>query len=497
MENTHGVEPVAGPGGGGGEPSIQEKKPRLNKYAFCCALVASTNSILLGYDIGVMSGAILYIKDHMKISRVEEEVLVGSLNVCSLIGSFAAGSTSDAIGRRYTIVLSSATFLIGALLMGLAPSYPFLMAGRLIAGIGVGYSLMIAPLYSAEISPASSRGLLASLSEVFIVLGILLGYIFNYVLSGLPEHMNWRIMLGIAAIPAFFIGICVIFMPESPRWLVMKGRQDEAKKALGKVSSSPEEAQLRHDEILKDLEDASSRPKGMRVWKEILWKPTPQVRRILVCALGINFFMQASGNDAVIYYTPEVFKSAGIHHKKQLVGITVIMGLTKTAFVLVSALFLDHYGRRLLLLIGTGGMIVALGGLGLGSKFLENHEAGHKPQWAIVICVMCVCTFVSFFSIGLGPITWVYTSEIFPTRLRAQGNSLAISVNRLVSGTVAMTFLSISHAISFGGMFFILCGIMVVAFAFFYFVLPETKGKTLEEIGALFEKEKDGDKNRQ
>ncbi|CAL5397036.1 unnamed protein product [Camellia sinensis] len=466
----------------------------LNRYALACALLASTNSILLGYDIGVMSGAVLYIKDNLKISSTQVEILVGSLNVCSLIGSFASGKTSDMIGRRYTIVLASATFLLGALLMGLAPSFAFLISGRVVAGIGVGYSLMIAPVYTAEISPAMTRGFLTSLPEVFITIGILIGYIFNYSLSGLPENINWRLMLGLAAVPAIAVGIGVMAMPESPRWLIMKGRLDEARQVLIKTSENEEEAELRLEEITKAASETVDAPPegtsragwhGEGVWKELFLRPTRPVRRILIAAIGINFFMQASGNDAVVYYTPEVFKAAGIHNRKQLVGVTVIMGVAKTSFVFVSALFLDHFGRRPLLLTGSIGMAFSLLGLGLGSKFLEHSD--HKPTWAIALCVVAVCADVSFFSIGLGPITWVYSSEIFPIRLRAQGSSLAVSVNRLVSGVVAMTFLSISKKISFGGMFFVLSGIMVFGTIFFYFFLPETKGKSLEEIGKLFE----------
>ncbi|KAH7848429.1 hypothetical protein Vadar_002664 [Vaccinium darrowii] len=465
-----------------------QPRPPLNKYALACAILASTNSILLGYDIGVMSGAVLYIKDNLKISSTQVEILVGSLNVCSLIGSFAAGKTSDWIGRRYTIVLAAATFFVGALLMGLAPSYPFLMAGRVVAGIGVGYSLMIAPVYTAEISPAMTRGFLSSFPEVFINIGILLGYIFNYALSGLPEDINWRLMLGLAAIPAVVVAGGVMAMPESPRWLVMKGRLGEARHVLMRTSASEEEAEIRLEEIAKSASEMigeNSSWNGQGVWKELLIRPSRPTRRILLAAIGINFFMQASGNDAVVYYTPEVFKAAGIRHRKELVGVTVIMGVVKTSFVLVSALFLDQFGRRPLLLLGTTGMALSLTGLGLGSKFLE-HSA-HKPMWAIALCVVAVCADVSFFSIGLGPITWVYSSEIFPIRLRAQGSSLAVSVNRLVSGVVAMTFLTVAKKISFGGVFFVLGGIMVVATIFFYFFLPETKGKNLEEIGSLFE----------
>ncbi|XP_047946614.1 polyol transporter 5-like [Salvia hispanica] len=462
--------------------SQQWRRPRLNTYALACALLASTNSILLGYDIGVMSGAALFIKQDLKISSIQHEILVGSLNLFSLIGSLASGKTSDCIGRRYTIVLAAAAFLAGALLMGLAPSYPFLIAGRAVAGVGVGYSLMIAPLYTAEVSPATTRGFLTSLPEVFINVGILLGYVVNYALSGLPPRYNWRLMLGLAAVPAVGIAAGVMAMPESPRWLAMMGRADEARAVLRRISASDEEAETRLDEITKCAD--TSGQQSQSVWRELL-RPPPPLRRVLIAAVGINFFMQASGNDAVVYYTPAVFDAAGIHSRKGVVGVTVIMGVVKTTFVLISALFLDHYGRRPLLLLGAMGQAVSLCGLGLGSKFLE-HRA-QKPVWAIVVCVIAVCADVSFFSIGLGPITWVYSSEIFPTRFRAQGSSLAVSVNRLVSGVVSMSFLSVSEKISFGGTFLVLSGIMVLASIFFYFMLPETRGKTLEEIGELFQ----------
>ncbi|PKI44415.1 hypothetical protein CRG98_035200 [Punica granatum] len=481
-------DPEAGP-----LPSYSDDggKARLSKYVLFCAILASANSILLGYDIGVMSGAVIFIRENLGITSAEVEVLVGILNVSSLIGSLASGKTSDCIGRRYTIAVAAATFLVGALLMGLAPSYPFLMAGRVVAGVGVGYSLMIAPVYTAEISPALSRGLLTSLPEFFIVIGILLGYISNYALAGLPGHINWRIMLGLAALPAIIIGFGIVLMPESPRWLVMNGRVREAKEVLIRTSSCVMEAEMRLREITMAAASTSVSGSvssddwaGRGVWREFLRLSRP-VRRILIAAIGINFFMQASGNDAVIYYTPEVFRAAGISNRKHLFGVNVIMGISKTTFVLVSALYLDRFGRRPLLLLGSIGMAVSLAALGLGSKFLELSNP--RPIWAIVVCIVAVCSDVSFFSIGLGPITWVYSSEVFPLRLRAQGAALAISVNRLVSGAVSMSFLSIGHRISFGGMFFVLCGVMVLGTIFFYFFLPETKGRSLEEIGTLFE----------
>ncbi|KAE8666863.1 Polyol/monosaccharide transporter 5 isoform 3 [Hibiscus syriacus] len=242
------------------------KAAGLNKYTLFCALLASTNSILLGY------------------------------------GSLASGKTSVYIGRLYTIVLAAATFLVGAILMGFALSFPWLLAGRVVAGIGVGYSLMISPLYTAEISPAMKRGFLTCLPEVFIVTGILIGYIVNYSLSGLPQNINWRLMLGLAAVPAIAIGIGVTEIPESPRWLVMKGRTDEASRVLIKVSDSVQEAEFRLSEITKaaaSMDSINGDWHGQGVWKELMLNPSRPVRQNLIAAIGINFFMQASGNDAI------------------------------------------------------------------------------------------------------------------------------------------------------------------------------------------------------
>ncbi|KAL4180507.1 hypothetical protein AMTRI_Chr13g92440 [Amborella trichopoda] len=472
------------------------EKPQRNKYALACATLASMTSILLGYDIGVMSGAILFIKDDLHINDVEVELLVGSLNIFSLIGSAAAGRTSDYIGRRYTIVFAGGIFFVGALMMGFAPNYAFLMAGRVVAGIGVGYALMIAPVYTAEVAPASSRGFLTSFPEVFINLGILLGYVSNYVFARLPEDLSWRLMLGVGAIPPVFLALGVLAMPESPRWLVLQGRLGAAKKILLKTSDSPDEAQRRLSEIkvaagIPENADGEvvSVPKhhhGEGVWKELLLRPTPAVRRMLIAAVAIHFFQQASGIDAVVLYSPRVFEKAGIKEKSKLLGATVGVGLTKTTFILVATFLLDRLGRRPLLLSSLGGMAVSLFGLGFGLTMIAHSD--EKLVWAVGLCITTILLYVAFFSIGMGPITWVYTSEIFPLRLRAQGASIGVAVNRVISGVIGMTFISVYNAITIGGSFFLYSGVSLLAFLFFFFFLPETKGRTLEEVVELFEK---------
>ncbi|KAF8406413.1 hypothetical protein HHK36_008500 [Tetracentron sinense] len=482
----------------------QEKLTRMNKYACACAIVASMISIIFGYDTGVMSGAMIFIKEDLKINDTQVEILAGIINLFALVGSLTAGRTSDWIGRRYTIVLASIIFFLGAILMGYAPSYTILMLGRCIAGIGVGFALMIAPVYSAEISSPASRGMLTSLPELCISLGILLGYISNYFFAKLPLKLGWRLMLGVAAIPSLALTFGILKMPESPRWLVMQGRLGEAKRVLLQVCNTKEESELRlreiktaagiHESCTDDIVKLPRKTRGEGVWKEILLRPSPPVRWILLAAIGIHFFEHATGIEAVVLYSPRIFKKAGITSKNKLLLATVGVGVTKTTFILVATFLLDKIGRRRLLLTSTGGMIVALTGLGLGLTMVEHSK--EELLWALSLSIIATYTYVAFFSIGLGPITWVYSSEIFPLKLRAQGASIGVAVNRLMNATVSMSFISIYKAITIGGTFFMFAGIAVVAWLFFYMFLPETKGRSLEEMEIVFSKGSRGSRCR-
>ncbi|MBA0606058.1 hypothetical protein Godav_018575, partial [Gossypium davidsonii] len=422
--------------------------------------------------------------------------LVGILNLYCLIGAYAAGRTSDWIGRRYTIVVAAAIFFVGALLMGFATNYAFLMVGRFVAGIGVGFALLIAPVYTAEVSPASSRGFLNSFPEVFINIGLLLGYVSNYAFSKLQTDLGWRVMLGAGAIPSVFLAIGVLTMPESPRWLIMQGRLGEAKTVLDKTSDTKEEARGR----LSDIKAAAGIPKdctddivqvqkqthGEGVWKELFLHPTPVVRHVLICAIGIHFFQQAIGLDSVVLYSPRIFEKAGITSSDHKLLATMAVGLSKTIFILVATFLLDKIGRRPLLLISSGGMVVILATLGFSLTIIGHSD--NKITWAVGLCITMVLSSVAVFSIGMGPIAWVYSTEIFPLRLRAQGASIGVAVNRVTSGVISMSFISLYEAITIGGAFFLYAGVALVAFFFFFTFLPETQGKTLEEMEWLFGK---------
>ncbi|XP_073279641.1 probable polyol transporter 6 [Primulina huaijiensis] len=472
---------------------------KLNKYACACAVVGSMISIIFGYDTGVMSGAMIFIKEEFTIKEGQLEVLAGILNLCALVGSLCAGRTSDYIGRRYTIVLASIIFMLGSILMGYSPNYGVLLAGRCIAGVGVGFALMIAPVYAAEISSANTRGFLSSLPEIGISTGILLGYISNNVFARLSLKLGWRIMLGIAALPSLFLAIGILKMPESPRWLIMQGRLGEAKKIMYKVCDDSEEA----EERLKDIKKAAGIdenctdetvivPKSKTaqgeagVWKELLFKPTPTVRRMLIAGVGIHFFEHATGTEAVILYGPRIFKKAGVMAKRKLLLATVGVGLTKLTFITISTFIIDRVGRRKLLLVSITGMIVALTGLGTCLTMVEHAEK--KLLWALVLSLIFVYMFIMFFNIGLCPVCWVYSAEIFPMNLRAAGASVSVGMNRVMNATVSMTFLSLADAITYGGAFYLYASVAVVAWFFVYFCLPETKGRRLEEMEEIFSK---------
>ncbi|XP_057444962.1 probable polyol transporter 3 [Lotus japonicus] len=448
-------------------------------------------------DTGVMSGAMIFIKDDLKISDTQQEVLAGILNLCALVGSLTAGRISDYIGRRYTIVIASLLFMVGSVLMGYGPNYVILMVGRCVAGVGVGFALLIAPIYSAEISSAKSRGFLTSLPELCIGIGILLGYIANYFLGKLTLKLGWRLMLGLAAVPSLALALGILALPESPRWLVMQGKLGKAKKVLLQVSNTEQEAELRFKDIkiAAGINESSTEEMVMKlagknhgegVWKDLFLRPSSSVRWILIAAVGIHFFEHATGIEAVMLYSPRIFKKAGVTTKDKLLLTTIGVGVTKITFLIIASFLLDKVGRRRLLLVSTGGMVCSLTVLGFSLTMVDSSQ--EKLYWALALSIMATYIFVAFFNIGLGPVTWVYSSEIFPLKLRAQGASIGVAVNRVMNAIVSMSFISIYKAITIGGSFFMFAGISILAWLFFYFFLPETKGKALEEMEMVFSK---------
>ncbi|KAJ1415292.1 Sugar/inositol transporter [Sesbania bispinosa] len=412
-----------------------------------------------------MNGALIFIKEDLRISDLQVQFLVGVFHLCALPACMVAGRTSDYIGRRYTIILTSVTFLLGSALMGYGPIYPILMIGNCISGIGAGFALMVASVYSAEISPPSYRGFLTSLPELSINLGLLIGYMSNYFLEKLSLKLGWRIMLALPAIPSLVLIIIMLKLVESPRWLIMQGRVGEARKVLLLVFNTEEKAEQRLKEIKgavgideNSTQDIVQVPKKARrgegVLKELFCKPSPHVRRIVIAAIGLHVFLQLGGLGAILLYSPRIFERAGMVDKSKILLSTIGIGVCKIVFGLIAIFLVDRVGRRILLLVSAVSVALALLGLGISLTIVENSKG--NEFWAIGFSIIATYIYMASMSIGVGPVTWVYSSEIFPLRLRAQGISAS-------------------------------------AWWFYYTMLPETKGRSLEEMEIVFGKDSNSD----
>ncbi|KAJ7295832.1 hypothetical protein O6H91_Y181800 [Diphasiastrum complanatum] len=486
-------------------------------YVVDYALIASMGSAMSGYCGGVMSGAVLFIKKDLQISYIQEELLMGSLVLVSIVGGIIAGLLADIIGRKKSMLVAAIIVIAGCITMGLAPSFSVLLLGRLITGIGYGIPFVLVPLYIAEVSPTEVRGRFLSFPEIFVNSGILLGYISSFCLAELPAHINWRLMVGLGALPAIFLACGVFVIPESPRWLVLQGRIDDALSTLIDTSDHESEAEQRLNDIVlaanagskntilgsgsaklstdpEQNEMVNSEESGVRlgtaththqilhVWLQLLW-PTPNLRFILFLALGLQFFQQASGVSALMYYSPAIFGEAGSYSSLGELGATVMVGIAKVVFIAVATVFLDRLGRRPLLLISSVGMTASLLTLTLRFTVLEIVPKSFTvPNLPGYLTIAACCSFMAFFSVGFGPTCSLLPSELFPLRLRAQGMSLTTIWNRLLSGLVSLTFLTIIKVTGPAETFLVFAGIATVSVLFVYYFIPETKGKTLEEL---------------
>jgi sugar porter (SP) family MFS transporter len=292
-----------------------------------CISVAAATSLLLGYDQGVMSGAKLSIEHDLNLSQTQTQLMVGILHV-SAVGALGAGWMADKWGRKPTIALACLVFFVGALVMALARDYTTLMVGRVITGMGVGTGLSVSPLYLSELSPKHIRGALVSLTEISINIGVLLGFIAGWAFDGLGDHVSWRYMLGMGALPPVFIYFSLVFLPESPRWLLKQGRRDDAYKVLTKTSSAQEAAQTLED-LTAEVKRQEALPQGS--WRDLFGSRAKGHRRLVIAGLLVAVFQQASGLEALLYYVPEVLEHAGIEDKETQLLANIGVGAVKVS----------------------------------------------------------------------------------------------------------------------------------------------------------------------
>ncbi|XP_071724804.1 polyol transporter 5-like [Rutidosis leptorrhynchoides] len=459
--------------------SIENPPLILTNYAISCAMGASIASLLFGLVIGVMSEAPAYIKKDRRITEEHVDFQAGIINSFSVLGAAMAGGIADWIGRRSSIKLTSTFFFVGMLLMGLGPNNALLLGGRAISQVGIGLALTIAPVYIAEISPAIFRGLLTSFPEVFINLGTLLGIACNYTIPMLVLNHRWLLMFGLGTLSSVLLTIGIRVMPESPRWLAMQGRRNDAKQVLTRTYNSDVEADRQLAEIMEALDKFEG---SMR---RELHNPTLVTWHMKLCAVGINVIQQACGVETMLLYSPRIYEKAGLTSTNWKMFLPIIVHMAKTLPILIPIFRLDMDGRRNLMLISLGGMSLSLGVLG---TCLVSIDRNGFLSWLAIASIASFVFYVAFYAIGVGPITSIYSSEVFTLRLRAHGHATAVAVNRGMNVIFTIMFIPLYKAITLGKVAFIFMTMSILGGVAVYHVMPETKGKTLEELWWSFGK---------
>ncbi len=434
-------------------------------FVYLATAVSALGGMLFGYDIGVISGAILFIQKDFSLSPGMEEIVVSSVLLGSLIGAIGGGILADRLGRRRLLIVTAVVFGLGAIGAALAPGTAWLIAARLVAGAAIGIASFVAPLYISEIAPVGIRGKLVSVNQVALTSGIVISYLVDYAFAGFGA---WRWMFAMAVIPAAAFGIGLMFIPNSPRWLAARGHADQARAVLSRIRA-PERVEVE----LGEIQHSVAQQKGH--WSELL---SPLLRSAMIVGIGLAVAQQITGINTVIYYAPTIFKFAGLSSSSVAILASVGVGTVNVVLTIVAMLLIDRIGRRPLLLISLAGMTLSLGVLGLA--FSLSQLAG-SLGWIAVVSLM---VYVGSFAVGLGPVFWLVLSEIYPLRIRGRAMSVGTVANWGANLIVALSFLTLTQVLGKSVTFWLYGLVSIGAWLFAFFLVPETKGKSLEEIEA-------------
>lgn len=425
--------------------------------------VAALGGFLFGYDTGVISAALLYITPEFGLGQLGQQIVVASLLFGAMAGVLVGSPVVDRIGRKLTLLFTSAVFALGALAAAFAVSVEMLVVARVVLGVAVGASSVVVPTYIAEIAPKASRGWLVSLNQLMLCAGIFVSYVVGYALA---ESQSWRWMVGLAAIPAAVMFCGLFTLPESPRWLANRGRLDEARAVLMRSRTDAEAI-----EELAEIEEAS-RAEAQFTFRDLL---SPRLRPAVFLGVTVAAASQLVGVNAVIYYTPTLLKQSGFGDSAAIlssVGIGAVL-LLVTGLTLK---YIDSVGRRPLLLGGIATLTVAL--IFLGSLYLI-YGAGGIPKLPLVIGL---CVYIAAFAASLGVGIWLINSEIFPTAVRGKAAGFGVMTHWGLDFVVSITVLTAISAMTATGVFWMYAVFGLLSFAILHRWLPETKGRSLEEI---------------
>jgi SP family galactose:H+ symporter-like MFS transporter len=433
-----------------------------NYLVYAISAFAALTGLIFGYDTGIISGAILFIKKDFALSAFQIEVVVSAVLLGALIGSGLSGRLTDRFGRRKILVLTAITFIIGSLASAFSLNASELIVARTILGIAIGVGSFTAPLYLAEIAPQRIRGMLVSLNQLAITIGIVFSYLINYCFSA---HGRWPWMLGLGVLPASILLLGSLFLPESPRWMILKGLEPKARAILQAIRADTD-----IDKEFSEIQQTVYMEKGTHRLLFAKW-----VRPILFISLGLGFFQQATGINSIIYYAPTVLQMAGFKQAGGAILATLGIGIINVLFTIIALPLIDHWGRRPLLLGGLSGMFISFIVMGIAFYY---PRSGILP-WAAVGSML---VYIASFAMSFGPIMWLMISEIFPLSIRGVGVSLAISASWGFNMLVSLTFLTLIQVMGPSHTFWLYALVCVLGWFFVYFIVPETKACSLEQI---------------
>jgi len=450
------------------------------RYAIRVALTVALGGFLMGFDASVISGVVTFIEPEFNLTKIELGWSVASLTLTATLAMMISGPLSDRLGRRPVLRIAAVLFAISAVTSAVAPNFIALVAARMLGGFGVGAALIIAPMYIAEIAPAAMRGRLVSFNQLNIVIGISAAFFTNFLILRAGEsdlawaevlglgQWNWRWMLGIEALPAVFYFLALLAVPESPRWLLMHGKEDDAKRVMARVTDGEQaEADLEAVKGSLQVEQSTERAAFRELFR-------PAMRRVLVIGVAVAILQQATGINSVFFYAPMIFEQSGIGTDAAFMQ-AVLVGLVNLVFTVVAILFIDRLGRRPLLVAGLAGIAACMLLLSYGFAAAEMNP---------VLILAGILGFVASFAVSLGPVMWVLFSELFPNRVRGLAISLVGLINSAVSFTVQLVFPWELENLGNSVTFLIYGLIAIVGLVVVLRLLPETKGKSLEELEA-------------
>ncbi|MDR6792897.1 major inositol transporter-like SP family MFS transporter [Pseudarthrobacter oxydans] len=444
-------------------------------YLARLTVISTLGGLLFGYDTGVISGALLYMNDSLSMTSVEEAMVVSSLLFPgAAVGALTGGRMADRLGRRGSLLVCALLFLFGAIGCAVAASVPFMIAARILLGLGVGAAAVTCPLYLAEMAPAHLRGRMVTINELMIVTGQMLAFAINALLDALIQDPEvWRTMLGIASLPAVALLAGMLLLPESPRWYAIRGRLEDSRRVLS-LSRSPEEAASEFHEI----EQAALTAKEERghAWRDL--RDNPWMRRLLWIGIGLATVQQATGINTVNYYAPTILEKSGLGVSASLVA-TIGVGVTSVLMTILGIWLLGFVGRRKMLIIGFSGVVGSQALLTVVFLLPQSDLASYTILAAMML-------FVAFVQCFIGTCVWLLLSEMFPLAIRGFAMGIAVFALWTVNAAISFLFPIVVESLGSTGTFSLFVLVNIASLAFVTKCVPETKGRSLEELESHF-----------